>query len=61
MNKKVTLLSAAIASILAAPAMAGINDIIISEYISTKDNDNRAIEILNQSPEAITFSNDYAL
>ncbi|OZS45304.1 ExeM/NucH family extracellular endonuclease [Photobacterium sanguinicancri] len=44
MNKKVTLLSAAIASVLAAPAMAGINDIIISEYVEGTSY-NKAVEL----------------
>ncbi|MGR5080093.1 ExeM/NucH family extracellular endonuclease [Photobacterium swingsii] len=60
MNKKVTLLSAAIASVLAAPAMAGINDIIISEYVEGTS-DNRAIEILNTGSAPFTFNGDQAL
>ncbi|OAN18125.1 nuclease [Photobacterium jeanii] len=54
MNKKVTLLSAAIASILAAPAMANINDVIISEYVEGSSY-NKAIELTNIGSETVKF------
>lgn len=60
MKNKLTLLSAAVAAALAAPAIAGINDIIISEYVEGSY-DNKAIEIKNTGAEDYTFTNDYAL
>ena len=46
MNKKRTLLAGAISSVLAGPALADINDILITEYVEGTDN-NKAIEISN--------------
>ncbi|ELR65483.1 Extracellular deoxyribonuclease Xds [Photobacterium marinum] len=60
MKKKVTLLSAAITAALAAPAFAGINDIIISEYVEGSDN-NKAIEIKNIGASEFSFNDDYGL
>ncbi|MDD1780307.1 ExeM/NucH family extracellular endonuclease [Enterovibrio sp. ZSDZ35] len=60
MNNRRTLLSAAIAMALAAPAMAGINDIIISEYVEGSY-DNKAVEIRNNGTAPFTFTADHAL
>ncbi|MGF1690072.1 ExeM/NucH family extracellular endonuclease [Photobacterium kagoshimensis] len=60
MNKKVTLLSAAIASILAAPAMAGINDIIISEYVEGTSY-NKAVELTNTGTDDVTIPSNIEL
>ncbi|SON50920.1 ExeM/NucH family extracellular endonuclease [Vibrio tapetis] len=46
MNKKMTVLAGAITSVLSASALAGINDIIITEYVEGSSN-NKAIEISN--------------
>ncbi|MGF1724021.1 ExeM/NucH family extracellular endonuclease [Photobacterium nomapromontoriensis] len=60
MNNKLTLLSAAVATALAAPAMAGINDIIISEYVEGSSN-NKAIEITNTDATDYTFDDTIGL
>lgn len=60
MNKKITVLSAAIATALSAPALADINNIIISEYVEGSD-DNRAIELTNFGDTAYTFDGSMAL
>ncbi|MGF1685396.1 ExeM/NucH family extracellular endonuclease [Photobacterium japonica] len=60
MNNKLTLLSAAVATALSAPAMAGINDIIISEYVEGSSY-NKAIEITNTGDTNYTFGSDIGL
>ncbi len=52
MKKK--LLALAIGSVLSAGVQAGINDIIITEYVEGSSN-NRAIELTNMSSTAYTF------
>ncbi|UXI00077.1 ExeM/NucH family extracellular endonuclease [Photobacterium sp. TY1-4] len=54
MNKKITVLSAAIATALSAPALADINDIIISEYVEGSSY-NKAIELTNLGATDYTF------
>lgn len=60
MNKKLTLLSAAITTALAAPAFADINDIFISEYVEGSSN-NKAIEITNKGSDDFTFDDSIGL
>ncbi|PSW21474.1 nuclease [Photobacterium sanctipauli] len=60
MNNKITVLSAAVSVALAAPALAGINDIIISEDVEGTS-DNRAIEVMNLGNSDFTFNGDHAL
>ncbi|UTV26584.1 ExeM/NucH family extracellular endonuclease [Photobacterium atrarenae] len=60
MNKKITFLSAAIATALSAPALADINDIIISEYVEGSSN-NRAIELTNLGTTDYAFDGTIAL
>ena len=60
MKNKITLVSAAVAAALAAPAMAGINDIIISEYVEGSSY-NKAIELTNTGDTDYTFDGDVGL
>ncbi|MEJ2762938.1 ExeM/NucH family extracellular endonuclease [Photobacterium sp. MCCC 1A19761] len=60
MNKKITVLSAAIATALSAPVLADINDIIISEYVEGSSN-NKAIELTNLGNIDFTFDDTIAL
>jgi len=60
MNNKMTVLAGAITSILSASALAGINDIIISEYVEGSSY-NKAIELTNLGTSDYTFDASYGL
>ncbi|WEM43599.1 ExeM/NucH family extracellular endonuclease [Photobacterium sp. DA100] len=60
MKNKITLVSAAIAAALAAPAIAGIDDIIISEYVEGSSY-NKAIELTNTGETDYTFDDSVGL
>lgn len=61
MNKKMTLLAGAISSVLGGAAFAGIDDIVITEYVEGTGN-NKAVEISNlHATDAYTFDGTLGL